>query len=259
MSDPVSMIRAERIVKNFGHHRVLNGVSCEVRKGEVVAIIGPSGSGKSTFLRCLNGLEPIHEGQIEIEGEIFAKTVNGRHVKIGKNEIRRMTRKVGMVFQHFNLFPHKTVLENVIEAPVTVNGIDRKTATETADILLAKVGLSDRRDFYPSKISGGQKQRVAIARALGMNPDIMLFDEPTSALDPELTGEVLKVIRDLAREQMTMIIVTHEMDFARRIADRILFMDEGRIVMEGTPESVFDGCDHERVSSFLAKSGNIGE
>ncbi|HNX59485.1 MAG TPA: amino acid ABC transporter ATP-binding protein [Spirochaetota bacterium] len=253
MNDASVMIRAEGIVKIFGHHRVLNGVSCEIRRGEVVAIIGPSGSGKSTFLRCLNGLESINEGCIRIEGDLFAQADNGRHTKIDKNEIRKMTRKVGMVFQHFNLFPHKTVLENVMEAPLAVNGMSRSDAIRMAESLLSKVGLADRKNFYPSKISGGQKQRVAIARALGMHPDIMLFDEPTSALDPELTGEVLKVIRDLAREQMTMVIVTHEMEFARRIADRILFMDEGKIVLEGTPDTIFDTCENERVRTFLSR------
>jgi polar amino acid transport system ATP-binding protein len=259
MSEPSAMIRTEHITKFFGTHKVLDDISCEIKKGEVVAIIGPSGSGKSTFLRCLNGLETIHSGKIEIEGDTFAESIDGHHKKIHRDDIRAMTKKAGMVFQHFNLFPHKTVLENIIEAPMTVNGLSRDEAVHIAEALLEKVGLSDRKNFYPSKISGGQKQRVAIARALGMHPDIMLFDEPTSALDPELTGEVLKVIRDLAKEHMTMLIVTHEMDFARRTADRIMFMDAGKIAEEGSPEDIFSGTGGLRITSFLSNHSGMDE
>lgn len=252
MSDTV-MIKASSVTKYFGSNRVLSDVSFEVRKGEVLAIIGPSGSGKSTLLRCCNGLETVTGGTIEIEGETFADVRDGKAVKISREAHLGMAMKIGMVFQHFNLFPHKTVLENVLEAPMTVRGMSRKDAVVMAESILSKVGLLDRKDYYPSKISGGQKQRVAIARALGMNPDIMLFDEPTSALDPELIGEVRNVIKSLASDHMTMVIVTHEMDFARNVADRILFMDEGRILEDAHPDQFFDNPNHPRIRAFLQK------
>ena len=253
MNDRPVMLKASSVTKWFGSNRVLDSVSFDVRRGEVLAIIGPSGSGKSTLLRCCNGLETVSEGTILIEGEVFADVHGGRSVRVEKNAHRSMAMKIGMVFQHFNLFPHKTVLENVIEAPMLVRGMSRAEAVAMADAILSKVGLLDRRDFYPSKISGGQKQRVAIARALGMNPDIMLFDEPTSALDPELIGEVRNVIKALASDRMTMVIVTHEMDFARNVADRIVFMDEGRIIEDAHPEQFFENPNHPRIKAFLQK------
>jgi polar amino acid transport system ATP-binding protein len=245
------MIEAENLGKSFGELRVLDGVDVQVKKGEVIAIVGPSGSGKSTLLRCFNGLESIEQGTITIEGEPFALVDENGQQKISKHRRRQIRQKIGMVFQHFNLFPHMTVLENIIEAPIQVNGQSRRNAVKMAENLLQKVGLADKRDAYPACISGGQKQRVAIARALGMNPDIMLFDEPTSALDPELVGEVQKVIAALAAEDMTMLIVTHEMGFAREVADRIWFMDEGRIVVDQTPEVFFQNSDHPRIKRFI--------
>ncbi len=245
------MINAENIHKFFGDLHVLNDVSLEVKKGEVVTIIGPSGSGKSTLLRCFNGLESIDDGTIYIEDELFARKKDGQAERIPKKDRKKIREKIGMVFQHFHLFPHRTVLENVIEAPVTVNGMNKREAITMAEIILDKVGLLDKRDSYPSKISGGQKQRVAIARALGMNPDIMLFDEPTSALDPELVGEVQRVIKKLASEHMTMVIVTHEMGFAREVSDRIVFMDNGQIIEDAPPEKLLNNPDHPRIKQFL--------
>lgn len=250
----MKMIRAEKIYKNFNKLEVLKGISMEVKKGEVIAIIGPSGSGKSTFLRCLNRLETINGGTIEIEGETLVATgQDGRSQYTSEPEARRICRKMGMVFQQFNLFPHLTVLENLIEAPIQVKGAKREEIVPVADELLRKVGLYDKRDSYPSRLSGGQKQRVAIARALAMNPDIMLFDEPTSALDPELTGEVLKAMRQLADEHMTMLVVTHEMAFAREVANHVIFMDNGEIVEEGPPEQIFNNPSHPRTKAFLNK------
>lgn len=252
--DPqMKMIQAQNLFKSFGTHRVLDNVNFEVNKGEVVVIIGPSGSGKSTLLRCFNGLEEIESGRISIEGETFAQKEHGKKDRINPKEKKDIARKLGMVFQHFNLFPHMTVIENVIEAPVTVSGMNKNEATAMGEVLLKKVGLSDKKNSYPSKISGGQKQRVAIARALGMNPDIMLFDEPTSSLDPELVGEVQKVILDLAREKMTMLIVTHEMRFAAEVADRIIFMDEGKIIADEKPDKIFNNPDHPRIITFIDK------
>ncbi len=248
------MIAAREVGKSFGAARVLDQVSLTLRKGEVVAVIGPSGSGKSTFLRCLIHLETIDEGSIEIEGEALATAVPGgpsRYVRDA--EVRRICRKMGMVFQSFNLFPHMTVLENIIEAPVTVQGVPRDQAIPKAEALLRKVGLLNKRDNYPARLSGGQKQRVAIARALAMEPDIMLFDEPTSALDPELTGEVLRTMRQLADEHMTMLVVTHEMGFAREAAHRVVFMDEGRIVEEAPAETFFRAPQQPRARAFLGK------
>jgi len=248
------MIRAINIYKRFKDLEVLKGISLEIKKGEVVAIIGPSGSGKSTLLRCINRLEIIDRGSIEIEGEPMVVTDSyGKSRYVKESDIRRIRKKMGMVFQSFNLFPHKTVLGNIIEAPIIVNGEKKEDAIRKAEKLLIKVGLIDKRDSYPSQLSGGQKQRVAIARALAMNPDIMLFDEPTSALDPELTGEVLKVMKDLAQEHMTMLVVTHEMGFAREVADRVVFMDNGEIIEEGRPEDIFSNPRHARTQAFLSQ------
>jgi polar amino acid transport system ATP-binding protein len=242
----------ENIYKNFAQLTVLNNVSLAVEKGEVVAVIGPSGSGKSTLLRCLSRLEVIDRGSIKVGEEILAADVpGGKSRYAAETEARRICRKMGMVFQHFNLFPHLTVLENVIEAPQVVQGISRESIVPEAELLLSKVGLLEKKDAYPSRLSGGQKQRVAIARALAMKPDIMLFDEPTSALDPELTGEVLKAMRQLAEEHMTMVVVTHEMAFAREVAHRVIFMDKGEIVEEGTPQLLFNSPQHPRTQAFL--------
>ena len=247
------MIEARDIVKSFGPHRVLDHVSLTLGQGEVVAVIGPSGSGKSTFLRCLNHLENIDEGSIEIEGESMARAVEGgRSQYAGDADVRRICRKMGMVFQSFNLFPHMTVLQNVIEAPITVKGMARADIVPKAEALLRKVGLLNKRDNYPGRLSGGQKQRVAIARALAMEPDIMLFDEPTSALDPELTGEVLRTMKQLADERMTMLVVTHEMGFAREVAHRVIFMDEGRIIEEAPSAEFFSAPRQARSREFLA-------
>ncbi|MDP5238212.1 amino acid ABC transporter ATP-binding protein [Uliginosibacterium sp. 31-16] len=246
------MIKAEGLHKRFGHNEVLKGVSLEMGKGEVIAVIGPSGSGKSTFLRCLNHLETINSGRIEIEGEVLASTDTAGHCQYAPDaDVRRICRKMGMVFQHFNLFPHLTVLQNIIEAPITVKGVKREEIVPVAEELLRKVGLLAKRDSYPARLSGGQKQRVAIARALAMEPDIMLFDEPTSALDPELTGEVLRSMRQLAEEHMTMLVVTHEMGFAREVAQRVIFMDHGEIVEERPAAEFFASPAHPRSRAFL--------
>ncbi len=250
MNDP--MIRAVDVHKHFGPVEVLKGVSLEVGKGEVIAIIGPSGSGKSTFLRCLIHLETVHRGTIAIEGEELVSTDAAGHCHyVPDGEVRRICGKMGMVFQHFNLFPHLTVLQNIIEAPMTVKGMRRNEIVPKAEALLKKVGLLEKRDAYPSRLSGGQKQRVAIARALAMEPDIMLFDEPTSALDPELTGEVLRTMRELADEHMTMVVVTHEMGFAREVASRVIFMDEGNIVESRPAREMFASPEHPRTRAFL--------
>ena len=246
------MISASDIHKRFGSTEVLRGVSLHIDKGDVVAVIGPSGSGKSTFLRCLNRLESIDRGRIVIEGETLADTDAGGVCRyVADAEARRICRKMGMVFQQFNLFPHLTVLQNVIEAPITVKGMTRAAIVPLADELLRKVGLLHKRDSYPSQLSGGQKQRVAIARALAMEPDILLFDEPTSALDPELTGEVLRTIRQLAEEHMTMIVVTHEMAFARDVSSRVIFMDGGEIIEERPANEMFASPAHPRTRAFL--------
>ena len=246
------MIHAHDVHKQFGSLEVLKGVSLDIGKGEVVAVIGPSGSGKSTFLRCLNHLETINRGRIDIEGEMLVSTdAHGVCHYVPEIDIRRICGKMGMVFQHFNLFPHMTVLENVIEAPMTVKGLRREEIIPKAEALLAKVGLLDKRSSYPSRLSGGQKQRVAVARALAMEPDIMLFDEPTSALDPELTGEVLRTIRELAEEHMTMLVVTHEMAFAREVASRVVFMDGGEILESRPARELFASPQHPRTKAFL--------
>jgi polar amino acid transport system ATP-binding protein len=243
------MIDVKGLTKSFGDLDVLKGVDLSVGKGEIISVIGPSGSGKSTLLRALIHLEKANGGEIAIEGE----PILSRSGHISESQIRHRCRKLGMVFQNFNLFPHKTALENVIEAPVTVLKKDKAESIRIGEDLLAKVGLSEKRDTYPYYLSGGQKQRVAIARALAMEPDIMLFDEPTSALDPELIGEVLAVIKNLAKEHMTMLIVTHEMGFAREVSDRIVFMDEGRILEAAPPEKIFTNPDHPRIKTFLEK------
>src|SRR5438067_4824246 len=246
------MVRAEKIVKHFGNLTVLNGIDLSVKRGQVVVIIGPSGSGKTTLLRCINHLEKIDSGHIYIEGEMLGyREVNGRLVEDREVTIARIRSQIGFVFQRFNLFPHMTALENVIEAPIHVLHQPKAEVKERAVTLLEKVGLADKADAYPHKLSGGQQQRVAIARALAMNPKLMLFDEATSALDPELVGEVLKVMRQLAEEGMTMVVVTHEMGFAREVADHVIFMDKAVIVEQGTPEQVFDHCENERTRAFL--------
>jgi len=246
------MIHARDVHKRFAAVEVLKGVSLAVDKGEVVAVIGPSGSGKSTFLRCLNHLETINRGGIDIEGETLVATGADAVCRYSPDaDIRRICRKMGMVFQHFNLFPHLTVLQNIIEAPITVKGLRRDEILPKAETLLRKVGLLDKQASYPSRLSGGQKQRVAIARALAMDPDIMLFDEPTSALDPELTGEVLRTIRELAEEHMTMLVVTHEMAFAREVASRVVFMDGGEILEARPAKELFAAPEHPRTRAFL--------
>ena len=248
----MAFIEMKDIVKTYGSSVVLHGVSLSMEKGQVVSIIGPSGAGKSTFLRCLNHLEIIQKGSICINGQYLARMdAEGNSVYAPEKEMRKICLNMGMVFQSFNLFPHMTVLENIMAAPVYVKGMTREEILPVAQRLLEKVGLWNKRDFYPGNLSGGQKQRVAIARALSMNPEIMLFDEPTSALDPELTGEVLKTIKQLADEDMTMIIVTHEMAFARSVSDKVLFMVDGRIEEEGTSEQIFDHPKNERTKTFL--------
>lgn len=246
------MLRMENIHKSYGALDVLKGINLTVRRGEVLAIIGPSGSGKSTLLRCINKLETINSGTIEIKGKILARTKeNGTAEYVDNQKMREILSCTGMVFQQFNLFPHMTVLENLIEAPIQVKKEQRAAIEPYARELLKKVGLSDRENYYPAKLSGGQQQRVAIARALCMKPDIMLFDEPTSALDPELTGEVLKTMRELAEERMTMVVVTHEMAFAREAASHVIFMADGVIVEEGTPQEFFGNPKEERTRAFL--------
>jgi len=238
------MITVTDLHKSFGDNEVLKGIDKSINEKEVVCVIGASDSGKSTFLRCLNLLEEVTSGKVVIDGDDLTDP------KININEIRS---QVGMVFQHFNLFPHKTVLENITLGPIKVKGETKAEAEEKAKNLLDKVGLSDKADAYPESLSGGQKQRVAISRALAMNPKVMLFDEPTSALDPELVGEVLAVMKDLAQEGMTMVVVTHEMGFAREVGDRVLFIDEGKVVEEGPPTDIFNQPKSERLQSFLGK------
>ena len=244
-------IKATNIWKKFNNLEVLKGIDLEVNEGEVVAVIGPSGGGKSTLLRCLNKLEKIDKGSITIDGEELCRETSGGTEYVKNNDVRRIACKMGMVFQQFNLFPHMTVLENLIEAPVNVQKRDKAEVIKEAEVLLAKVGLSEKRDVYPRKLSGGQQQRVAIARALAMKPAIMLFDEPTSSLDPELTGEVLRTMRELADEKMTMVVVTHEMGFAREVATKVVFMADGHVQEQGSPEEIFVNPKNERLKSFL--------
>lgn len=238
------MLKIRDLHKSFKYLQVLQGISTEIQEGEVVCIIGPSGSGKSTFLRCLNRLEEATSGEI---------LVNGQSINAPTADINKIREEMGMVFQRFNLFPHLTVLDNIMLAPLKVLQMTKADAIERGEALLEKVGLSDKRDNYPDQLSGGQQQRVAIARALAMEPKVMLFDEPTSALDPEMVGEVLQVMRNLAAEGMTMVVVTHEMAFAREVGSRVLFMDQGRIVEEGTPSEMFSDSKHPRTQEFLSK------
>jgi polar amino acid transport system ATP-binding protein len=248
------MVKAEGVHKSFGRLEVLRGISLEVASGEVMCIIGPSGSGKSTFLRTINHLEKINRGRLWVDGSLVGYIQRGDRLhELPDKEVATRRAEIGMVFQRFNLFPHKTALENVIEAPRLVRGVARSQATEQATALLARVGLADKLAAYPAQLSGGQQQRVAIARALAMKPKLMLFDEPTSALDPELVGDVLDVMRDLARDGMTMVVVTHEMGFAREVADKLVFMDGGVIVESGDPREVLANPQHERTKAFLSK------
>ncbi len=248
----MSMIKTEHLAKSFGELEVLEDINLEVNPGEVVVIIGPSGAGKSTFLRSLNRLEKITSGKIFIEDKLFYHRENDKTVtKMDSKTYKAMLLEMGMVFQRFNLFPHKTALENVMLAPMNVKGVSKEDAKKKAEELLAKVGLADKMNYYPSKLSGGQQQRVAIARALAMEPKMMLFDEPTSALDPELVGEVLNVMKDLANQGMTMICVTHEMGFAREVADKVVFMAKGKILEEGTPEEIFTNPKTPEAKQFL--------
>ncbi len=249
----MNLIEATNIEKRFGDLIVLRGISMHVAQGEVVAIIGPSGSGKSTFLRCLTQLETADRGEITICGKQMMHTENGSAVFADPKTLHEITLCAGLVFQNFNLFPHRSVLQNVTDAPVYVLKTPREEAEKQARVLLEKMNLADRADYYPCQLSGGQQQRVAIARALALNPRVLFFDEPTSALDPELTGEILKVIRQLADEHMTMVVVTHEMAFARDVADRVIFMDGGVIVEEGRPEDIFGAAQNERTRAFLSR------
>lgn len=247
------MIKAQNIHKNYGDLEVLKGISFDVKLGETVAIIGSSGSGKSTFLRCLNRLEKVDSGTIIVDDEILCEDVNGRAVYSPQKTLNNISRKMGLVFQQFNLFPHFSVLRNVTEALVRVLMMNRKEAEQIAMSALKKTGLESKADSYPYQLSGGQQQRVAISRALALNPQYLCFDEPTSSLDPELTAEVLAVIKNLAREKTTMIIVTHEMEFAREAADKIIFMDKGIIAGEGTPHEIFDLSENPRIKQFINK------
>ncbi len=248
------MIVADRVCKNFGALQVLKGVSLEVGRGEVLCLIGPSGSGKSTFLRCINHLEQVNAGRLYVDGEIVGyREKNGKLYEMHPRDAAKQRREIGMVFQHFNLFPHRTALENVIEAPTQVKKLRKADAVTRARELLDRVGLADKANAYPAQLSGGQQQRVAIARALAMDPKLMLFDEPTSALDPELVGEVLTVMRELARSGMTMVVVTHEMGFAREVADQLVFMDGGVVVEAGAPRELLADPRHERTKAFLSR------
>lgn len=251
------ILETEHVRKKFGSLEVLKDINLQVKKGEVICIIGPSGAGKSTYLRSLNQLETITSGKIFIKGDLFLHREHGRTVeRISKDKYKQLLLEMGMCFQSFNLFPHKTVLENLMIAPTTVKNVKKAEAEKKALELLERVGLSDKANEYPSRLSGGQQQRVAIARALAMEPEIMLFDEPTSALDPELVGDVLEVMKSLAKEGMTMLCVTHEMGFAREVADRVLFMADGIIAEEGTPEEIFNHPKNPRTQSFLKSVNN---
>jgi polar amino acid transport system ATP-binding protein len=248
------MVKAEGVCKSFGRLDVLKGISLEVPRGDVMCIIGPSGSGKSTFLRCINHLEKLNAGLLYVDGDLVGYERRGDRLhELRDSDIARRRRDIGMVFQRFNLFPHMTALENVIEAPIRVKGVGRGQARTGGEELLRRVGLADKAHAYPNELSGGQQQRVAIARALAMSPELMLFDEPTSALDPELVGEVLDVMRDLASSGMTMIVVTHEMGFAREVGDSLVFMDDGVVVESGPPRQVLTDPQHDRTRGFLSK------
>ena len=248
------MVLADRVSKNFGANRVLRGISLEVNPGEVLCIVGPSGSGKSTFLRCINHLERVDAGRLSVDGQLVGYRQKGDKLhELKPKEAALQRRDIGMVFQRFNLFPHLTAVENIIMAPMRVKRLSKAAATARAQELLERVGLGDKGNHYPTHLSGGQQQRVAIARALAMDPKLMLFDEPTSALDPELVGEVLDVMKELARTGMTMIVVTHEMGFAREVADTLVFMDEGVVVEAGPPRQVLSDPQHGRTKVFLSK------
>ncbi|MGW5311455.1 amino acid ABC transporter ATP-binding protein [Nocardia thailandica] len=248
------MIRADRVCKSFGALQVLKGITLEASPGDVLCLIGPSGSGKSTFLRCINHLEQVTAGRLYVDGELVGYTErNGKLYEMHPREAARQRRDIGMVFQHFNLFPHRTALENVIEAPTQVKKVRKADAVRRAEELLDRVGLADKAGAYPAQLSGGQQQRVAIARALAMDPKLMLFDEPTSALDPELVGEVLTVMRELAASGMTMVVVTHEMGFAREVADQLVFMDGGVVVEAGVPSEMLANPEHKRTKAFLSR------
>jgi polar amino acid transport system ATP-binding protein len=248
------MVRAEQVCKNFGALNVLKGVTLEVERGQVLCIVGPSGSGKSTFLRCVNHLEQVNAGRLYVDGELVGyRERGGKLHELAPRDAARQRREIGMVFQHFNLFPHRTALGNVIESPIHVKGLKKDKALARGRELLDRVGLADKAEAYPAQLSGGQQQRVAIARALAMDPKLMLFDEPTSALDPELVGEVLEVMKELATEGMTMLVVTHEMGFAREVADDLVFMDAGVIVERGNPREMMADPKHERTKAFLSK------
>ncbi len=248
------MVKAEQVCKSFGALEVLKGITLEVGKGQVLVMVGPSGSGKSTFLRCINHLEVVNAGRLYVDGELIGYRDRGNKLyEISPRDAAKQRRDIGMVFQHFNLFPHRTALENLIEAPIHVKGVKKKEAEARAKDLLDQVGMAEKATAYPAQLSGGQQQRVAIARALAMNPKLMLFDEPTSALDPELVGEVLEVMKKLAQEGMTMVVVTHEMGFAREVADQLVFMDGGVVVESGPPREVLANPKHERTKAFLSK------
>jgi len=248
------MVLAESVCKSFGALQVLKGITLEVGKGQVLVMVGPSGSGKSTFLRCINHLEVVNAGRLYVDGELIGYRDRGNKLyEISPRVAAKQRRDIGMVFQHFNLFPHRTALENLIEAPIHVKGVKKKEAEARAKDLLDQVGMAEKATAYPAQLSGGQQQRVAIARALAMNPKLMLFDEPTSALDPELVGEVLEVMKKLAAEGMTMVVVTHEMGFAREVANQLVFMDGGVVVESGPPREVLANPKHERTKAFLSK------
>ncbi|MCQ4119155.1 amino acid ABC transporter ATP-binding protein [Rhodococcus sp. FXJ9.536] len=248
------MVKADQVCKNFGALKVLKGISLEIGRGQVLCLVGPSGSGKSTFLRCINHLEQVNAGRLYVDGELVGYSERGGKLyELHPRAAARQRRDIGMVFQHFNLFPHRTALENIIEAPTQVKRLNKKKAVERGRELLAQVGLSEKADAYPAQLSGGQQQRVAIARALAMDPKLMLFDEPTSALDPELVGEVLTVMKDLAAGGMTMVVVTHEMGFAREVADQLVFMDAGVVVESGEPRELLANPQHDRTKAFLSK------
>ncbi len=248
------MVKAEQVCKSFGALEVLKGITLDVEKGQVLVMVGPSGSGKSTFLRCINHLETVNAGRLYVDGDLIGYRDKGSKLhEMSPRDAAKQRRDIGMVFQHFNLFPHRTALENITEAPIHVKGVKKDAAVARGKDLLEQVGMSEKADAYPAQLSGGQQQRVAIARALAMNPKLMLFDEPTSALDPELVGEVLEVMKKLATEGMTMVVVTHEMGFAREVANQLVFMDGGVVVESGPPREVLANPQHERTKAFLSK------